>query len=154
MDDINRWKSQGLGQGEPAAYKPWIDVRSFSSKGRVSRAPGVTTGREHHLLSDNEDNFCLIADYAKSVVDIREQFPLLPEEHTQRIAGHLGICHPRYPNSKTMMVMTTDFLLTIIDDHGKHSFIAVSSRSSAGPTNEEWTWAVASNILHATQYPD
>lgn len=129
-DDISRWKGQGLGQGVSAAYKPWIDVRSFSSNGRVSRTPGTTTGREHHLLSDNEDNFCLIADYAKSVVDIREQFPLLPEEHTQRIAAYLGIRHPRYPNSKTPLVMTTDFLLTLIDDHGKNSSLAVSIKSA------------------------
>jgi hypothetical protein len=129
-DDINRWKGQGLGQGEGAAYKRWIDVRSFSSKGRVSRAPGITTGREHHLFSDNEDNFCLMADYAKNIVDIREQFPLLPEEHTQRIAAHLGIRHPRYPNSKTPMVMTTDFLVTMADCSLTHSFLAVSIKSA------------------------
>jgi hypothetical protein len=129
-NDINRWKGQGFGQGEGAAYKPWIDVRSFSSKGRVSRAPSITTGREHHLFSDNEDNFCLMADYAKNIVDIREQFPLLPEENTQRIAAHLGIRHPRYPNSGTPIVMTTDFLLTLADSRPKHSFLAVSIKSA------------------------
>jgi hypothetical protein len=78
-DDVNRWKAQGLGLGETAAYKPWIDVRCFSSKGRMSRPLGATTGRMHHLFSDNEDHFFLMADYAAAVLDIREQFPLFPK---------------------------------------------------------------------------
>jgi hypothetical protein len=130
QDDINRWKDQGLGQGEGNVYKPWIDVRSFSSKGRSSRAPGITTGRTHHVFSDNEDNFCLMADFAKNIVAIYEQFPLLPEEHTQRIATCLGIRHPRYPNSKTPLVMTTDFFLTRTNNQGKHSPLAVSVKSA------------------------
>ncbi|MGE5649288.1 TnsA endonuclease N-terminal domain-containing protein [Noviherbaspirillum sp. UKPF54] len=129
IEDIQRWKSQGLGQGEGENYKPWIDVRCFSSKGRSSRAPGITTGRTHHLFSDNEDDFCLMADYAQQVVDIREQFPLLPERATQTIAENLRIRHPRYPNSKTMLVMTTDFLLTIRNRVGDHRLVAYSIKS-------------------------
>jgi hypothetical protein len=129
-DDIKRWKSQGLGQGEGAAYRPWIDVRAFSSKGRASRAPGLTTGRTHHLLSDIEDKFCLLADYAPNTIDIREQFPLLPEESTQQIAHQLSILHPRYPNSKTPLVMTTDFLLTISDGTGTPAYLAVSIKKA------------------------
>lgn len=72
-DDVCRWKTQGLGLGEGSLYRPWIDVRCFSSKGRMSRPPGVTTGRMHHFFSDNESYFFLMADYAASVVDIREQ---------------------------------------------------------------------------------
>ncbi|HEY8099302.1 MAG TPA: TnsA endonuclease N-terminal domain-containing protein, partial [Burkholderiaceae bacterium] len=130
QDDINRWKGQGLGQGEGAAYRPWIDVRSFSSKGRCSRAPGITTGRIHHVFSDNEDDVCLMADFAKNIVAIHEQFPLFPEEHTQRIATCLGIRHPRYPNSKTPLVLTTDFFLTRTNNQGIHSPLAVSVKSA------------------------
>jgi hypothetical protein len=127
---ICRWKARALGQGEGSSYKPWIDVRSFSTKGRASRAPGLTAGRPHHVFSDNEDHFCLMADYAWNVVDIREQFPLFPEESTQKIAGDLHIRHPRYPNSKTMLIMTTDFLLTMADDTKHLTFAAFSIKSS------------------------
>lgn len=128
-DDVSRWKAQGLGLGETVSYKPWIDVRCFSSRGRMSRRPGVTTGRMHHLFSDNESFFFLMADYAADVVDIREQFPLFPESATQRIASSLEVRHPRYPGSRTPIVMTTDFLLTRIDRAGKRSLLAYSIKS-------------------------
>lgn len=128
-DDIYRWKAQGLGLGEDAAYKPWIDVRCFSSRGRMSRRPSVTTGRIHHLFSDNEDFFFLMADYAAAVVDIREQFPLFPESSTQDIALQLGVRHPKYPQSSTPVVMTTDFLLTVVNASGARSHAAWSIKS-------------------------
>ena len=129
-DDVARWKAQGLGLGEGAHYKPWIDVRCFSSRGRMSRRLGVTTGRVHHLFSDNESCFFLMADYAADVVDIREQFPLFPESATQRVASSLGVRHPSYPRSRTPIVMTTDFLLTRIDKAGKRSLVAFSIKSA------------------------
>jgi hypothetical protein len=129
-DDVARWKTQGLGVGEGAYYKPWIDVRCFSSRGRMSRRLGATTGRVHHLFSDNESCFFLMADYAADVVDIREQFPLFPESATQRVASSLGVRHPSYPRSRTPIVMTTDFLLTRIDKAGKRSLVAFSIKSA------------------------
>lgn len=128
-DDITRWKAQGLGLGEGAHYKPWIDVRCFSSRGRMSRRLGATTRRVHHLFSDNESFFFLLADHATRVVDIREQFPLFPESATQDIALSLGIRHPKYPGSATPTVMTTDFLLTVTSESGERSFVAYCIKS-------------------------
>ncbi|WP_229503660.1 TnsA endonuclease N-terminal domain-containing protein [Massilia putida] len=96
----------------------------------MSRRLGVTTGRVHHLFSDNESCFFLLADYAADVVDIREQFPLFPESATQRIASSLGVRHPHYPRSQTPIVMTTDFLLTKIDKLGKRFLLAFSIKSA------------------------
>jgi hypothetical protein len=84
----------------------------------------------HHLFSDNEDHFFLMADYATAVVDIREQFPLFPESSTQEIAQAMGARHPKYPYSTTQLVMTTDFLLTVIDKSGSRSSIACSLKSA------------------------
>lgn len=95
----------------------------------MSRRPGVTTGRMHHLFSDNESFFFLMADYAADVVDIREQFPLFPESATQSVASSLGVRHPSYPGSGTPIVITTDFLLTRIDKDDKRSFVAYSVKS-------------------------
>lgn len=96
----------------------------------MSRRPGTTTRRMHHLFSDNEDHFFLMADYAAGVVDIREQFPLFPESSTQEIAQSMGCQHPKYPYSTTPLVMTTDFLLTVIEKSGSHSLIAWSLKST------------------------
>lgn len=96
----------------------------------MSRRPGVTTRRMHHLFSDNEDYFFLMADFANTVVDIREQFPLFPECATQEIAQSMGVRHPKYPYSTTQLVLTTDFLLTVIDKSGARSLVAWSLKSA------------------------
>ncbi|MGP7816533.1 TnsA endonuclease N-terminal domain-containing protein [Niallia sp. 01092] len=52
-------------------------------------------------------------EYSGFIVDIREQFPLLPIEETIIIAEELGIKHPTDPNTGEPVVMTTDFLVTV-----------------------------------------
>ena len=47
------------------------------------------------------------------MLDIREQFPLLPLSETEEIAAALGYKHPRAPGGACDEVMTTDFLLTV-----------------------------------------
>jgi hypothetical protein len=47
------------------------------------------------------------------VVDIREQFPLLPRDETMAIAKRCGFAHPADPGTKCLVVMTTDFLITV-----------------------------------------
>lgn len=46
------------------------------------------------------------------IIDIREQFPL-NRELTYKIAGEKGINHPICRETDTLIVMTTDFLITI-----------------------------------------
>ncbi|SCW55867.1 TnsA endonuclease N terminal [Ralstonia sp. UNCCL144] len=82
------------------------------------------------MLSDNELHFFLYADFAKEVVDIREQFPLFPQEETAKLAEDLGISHPRYPGTSTLTVITTDFLLTIRHPEGNLEYSAYSIKSS------------------------
>ena len=103
---------EGRGSGKGPDYKPWITIHDLASKGVVSRVPGRTTGRIHHLLSKNETAFFYILDASEKAVDIREQFPLLPVIETVEIAERLGIRHPRDPVSKYPYVMTTDFVIT------------------------------------------
>jgi hypothetical protein len=55
----------------------------------------------------------LIYDLMMRVLDIREQFPLLPLEETLEIARMLGIKHPTDPATGYPVVMTTDFLLKV-----------------------------------------
>lgn len=131
MADLERWQAAGLGQGTGCNYRPWLSIRDVSSKGRKSRPGGFTTGRTHHLLSDNEHHFFLFADFAEHVVDIREQFPLFSLAETQQLALELGIRHPRYPGTTTPTVLTTDFVLTVKGPRGELLQRAYSVKSSS-----------------------
>ncbi|CAM5186253.1 transposase [Lysinibacillus sphaericus] len=108
-----KWIKEGRGSGVGADYKPWLNIQDVSSKGRSTRLKGIKTNRQHEFLSDLERNHFYLTEYSDSVVDIREQFPLLPLEETIVIADELGLKHPTDPKTNEPVVMTTDFLLTV-----------------------------------------
>jgi hypothetical protein len=116
--DIDKKIKNGKGLGEGNEYKPWITIQDFPSSGRVSRIRGITTGRQHEFLSDLERNYFYYLEFSDKVIDIREQFPLLPLEETILIAKELGIKHPSHPQTKEPIVITTDFLITIKEPLG------------------------------------
>ncbi len=110
---------EGKGIGKGKEYKPWILIQDIPSTGRVSRIKGITTQRQHELLSDLERNYFYYLDFSDNVIDIREQYPLLPVEETILIANELGIEHPKHPKTKENIIMTTDFLITVQNLDGK-----------------------------------
>ncbi len=107
------------------AYKPFVFVRDVPSIGASNTVKSWATGRNHHYLSRQEFKVHLVAEYCSSILDIREQFALLPWDETQSIARQLGIKHPRYPATTTPTVITTDLLLTMKRPDGME-LIAVS----------------------------
>lgn len=123
---IERMLAEGRGQGSGADYKPWIEVAEVSSGGRSRRVWSSKTGRTHHLLSDVEYDLFLVCEWAKNVVDIREQYPL-PRDLTQTIAQELRIRHPTYPGTNIPAVMTVDFLLTL-QVNGKKTVMALNAK--------------------------
>jgi len=114
-EDYDRALQQGFGLGELRSYKPWIRVQDVPSHGQSSKIPGIKIDRPHHLLSNNEKNMFFFIEREKTVVDIREQFPLLPLDLTIRIANELGIKHPVTRKGRVPAVRTIDFLLTLED---------------------------------------
>lgn len=110
---IEKWIKEGRGSGIGSEYKPWLKIQDVPSLGRSTRLKGIKTNRQHEFLSDLERNYFYITEYSDLVIDIREQFPLLPLEETIVIADELGIKHPTNPKTGEPIVMTTDFLLTI-----------------------------------------
>ena len=122
----HRLISEGRGQGTGAEYKPWITIHDFASKGICSRVWGRTAGRIHHLMSKNETAFFYILDASEKVLDIREQYPLLPVTETVEIADELGIRHPRDSVSKYPYVMTSDFVITTTQGYAVRSVKMVS----------------------------
>lgn len=125
---IERRIKQGRGQGEGIHYIPWIKVHEISSLGRSHKVPGNKIARTHHLLSDLEWKYFLIAEFSRDIVDIREQFPLLPRQSTIDTATQLGIRYPVYPTTIVPVVMTTDFLLTVVDARGNPYLVARSTK--------------------------
>lgn len=115
---VEKWIKEGRGSGIGAEYKPWLNIQDVSSLGRSTRLKGIKTGRQHEFLSDLERNYFYLTEFSDSVVDIREQYPLLPLEETLVIADELGIKHPADSKTNEPIVMTTDFLLTVNKGEG------------------------------------
>jgi hypothetical protein len=122
--DIERHIANGFGAGAGADYVPWLRVQDVPSMGRSWKIQGVKIDRIHHLLSDLERAYFLLCEFSEDVVDIREQYPLLPVESTQAIARATGVRYPRYKSTSVPLVMTTDFLLTVKQPNGDLKSIA------------------------------
>jgi hypothetical protein len=105
---------EGRGKGRLANYSPWLHIQDVASRGLVTRIRGWKSGRVHHLLSLLELRCLYALDWRTEVVDIREQYPLLSQEETMAIAADCGIKHPADPRTKYPIVMTTDFVATVI----------------------------------------
>ena len=111
-DKIVRYYVEGRGNGELSNYKPWLTIQDVPSTGRVHRLKGWKTNRIHHLLSDLERDYFYLLDWTEDVIDIREQYPL-DREKTVQIAEKKQINHPVDSTTRTPIVCTTDFLVTI-----------------------------------------
>lgn len=108
---FKQYLKEGRGQGTGASYIPWHKVQDFNSSGVTSRGPGWKTGREHQLFSDHETNYFYNLEWEDSVIDIREQYPLLDLELAMKIAENIGV---KYPNKQGFpWVLTTDFLIDV-----------------------------------------
>ena len=95
---IQRKIKEGRGQGHFSEYKPWLTVHDVPSIGIVTRILGWKSGRLHHYLSEHfELAHHYQMEWSEQVIDIREQFPLLPLDKTLYIAQKLGIKHPTDP---------------------------------------------------------
>ncbi|WP_394245202.1 TnsA endonuclease N-terminal domain-containing protein [Vibrio astriarenae] len=115
LADFKRALKQKYGLGEGSDYKPWIRVQDVRSIGNSGKIDGIKTGRTHHTLSEQESCFFYLAEFSNSVIDIREQFPLLPLTLSLKIAQLLDVDHPKDKFTKDPIIMTTDFLLTCSD---------------------------------------
>ncbi|MCQ4282240.1 MULTISPECIES: TnsA endonuclease N-terminal domain-containing protein [Stutzerimonas] len=124
QSDIDRHIEKGFGQGSLEHYVPWLRVQDVPSHGRSRKIHGAKVNRLHHLLSDLEYGYLLLLEFSESVIDIREQYPLLPQSAAQSIANSLNIAYPVYPGTKVPFVMTTDFLVTLRQPDGSERLVA------------------------------
>lgn len=120
---LKKYISEGRGQGLGKDYKPWITIHDFPSDGFSSRQPGWKSNRVCHFLSNNELRYFYLLEWADDVTDIREQYPMNLED-TMRIADKLGIKHPQNNKNDVPYVMTSDFMITVVNQDGKETSIA------------------------------
>jgi hypothetical protein len=137
QQDIERHIANGFGGGAGASYVPWLRVQDVPSRGRSHKIQGVKVERVHHLLSDLERAYLLICEFSEDVVDIREQYPLLPQESAQAIAASIGVRYPKYPKTTLPYVMTTDFLLTVRESNGSFKSVARTVKYRANLEGKE-----------------
>lgn len=116
QEKFDSYLNEGLGQGEGKNYKPWITVRTVSSKGKSSRPPSWKANRAHQLLSNHETRLFYLFEWSDEIVDIREQFPLLKLDLAMEIADEIGWKYPRHAKTNFPYVLTTDFMLTVKRD--------------------------------------
>lgn len=105
---------EGRGSGREENYMPWLKIHEVPSEGLSSRIVGWKIRRIYQFMSNLERDYFFIAQWEDSVIDIREQFPLLPLEETILIAKELSIKHPTINKLQGQeVVLTTDFVITI-----------------------------------------
>lgn len=112
---------QKRGQGTGKDYNPWIHIQEMSSKGTKEILNDWKTGRQVHLLSQNEVRWYYILRWNDDVLDIREQFPLELEK-TLDIAEAMGVKHPKDRHTH----MTTDMLVTYRNEKNERFYRAYS----------------------------
>ena len=115
QEKLKRYLKEGRGQGTGANYQPWTKISDFSSIGRASRIHGLKTHRIHHLHSDIQLRAFLIFEWCDRVVDIRESFPLLDVLEVIDEKKDLRFDKFRDKETGTPLVITTNFLLTTLD---------------------------------------
>jgi len=129
FDDFQRALKNKYGIGEGTTYKHWLRAQDVPSEGSSAKIKGIKIDRKHHTLSEGETAFFYLAEFRDDVIDIREQFPLLPIDLSIRIANQLGLKHPTIPDSKCLNLMTTDFVLTCSNQEKGIWYEAISVKS-------------------------
>lgn len=123
---LNRWIKEGRGQGEGKEYKPWLTVQDFPSMGRVTRVFGWTTQRIHHFFSDTQLKYFYLLDWEEKVIDIREHYPLIDLEVVLNDISDLRLDKFIDRKTKETYILTTTFLITLLNSDGQKSFAARS----------------------------
>ena len=124
---IQDWIAEGRGAGRNGAYRPWYRVQNVRGGGiRRQLESHITGDRNVHVLSGLESNCFWIVEWWPNVVDIREQFPLLPLESTLTIAKELKVEPHTDPQSGLPIVATTDLLVTTLENgQEKHHALTI-----------------------------
>lgn len=116
---IAHWSGERTGP----YYEPFLNIQNTPSHGHRYRPYCHITERVHHLLSSWEFRLFLILEHLSSTIDIREQYALLPLNEAIEIADALGVRYPLYPGTDIPVVLTSDFVVTARNEHGRFEYV-------------------------------
>ena len=123
---------------KPWNYKPWLHTRDCR-RGHGTRhiiRDLFYIYRLIYLMSDLEKKVYYTLRTRLDVIEIFEQYPLLPISETEEICNIKHISHPRKPGSKKNNTMTTDFLILKKNTDGKVKFVACAVKPSSQLKNK------------------
>lgn len=117
----------------PQNYIPWIKTRDcFRGDGTRHLIPDLYhTKRIIHLMSNIEKDVYYTLRSNINVIELFEQFPLLPLGKTEELCDKYDIRHPNHPWKKNNIVMTTDFLIMVKGKDGKKKWKACAVKQSS-----------------------
>jgi len=99
--------------------------------GRATRVFGYKTQRIHHFFSDLQLKYFYLLEWEEKVVDIREHFPLLDWEETITDKDNLKLDKFKDKETRVPYVLSTTFLITIVDEQGNKRLIARSVKNAS-----------------------
>jgi hypothetical protein len=101
-------KGRGVGRG--VQYKSWLKIKDVPSQGTSSSVRGICIERPYHALSQLETIYLYLTERKQSVIDIREQWPILDIDRTLQLCEERGVRHAY--NGPYPEPFTIDFLVT------------------------------------------
>ncbi|MFT4145246.1 MAG: TnsA endonuclease N-terminal domain-containing protein [Mobilitalea sp.] len=134
ISDIGRLR-QKRGQinlQHPEKYLPWLFTRDcHRGEGTRHLLPDIyNENRVLHLMSDLEKQIYYMLRTRDEIVEIFEQYPLLPISATEEICNRYNIVHPAYPRNNHV-VMTTDLLLIVKSNNNEMTYVACAVKPSS-----------------------
>lgn len=126
-----KFLEEGRGQGEGSNYKPWLTINDYPSLGRATRIHGWKTKRIHHFFTDLQTRYFYILEWAESVLDIRESFPLLKAEEV--ISDKTGLNFGAFKDKQSGFpyTLSTTFLITVQKKEGGLKYVARSVKAAS-----------------------
>jgi hypothetical protein len=117
----------------PENYIPWILAgECLKGDGTRYQIPDLYyPSRTIHLMSGLEKDIYYKLRGSSYVLELFEQYPLLPLGKTELLCNQTDVRHPRHPITKKNVAMTTDFLLIIKDRNGIKRWIACAVKQSS-----------------------
>ena len=124
---IRKWIKELNPDARGADYQPALKVRDVPSLGRSSMSLGLKSRHVHQYLSDLEYYIHVLAERERLVVDLLDQYPVLPREDGVLIAFERGFKPVCYPGTTVPIVFTTD-LVPICMEGGSELLLPISAK--------------------------
>jgi len=128
---LKRFLAEGRGQGERENYRPWLTVMDIPSRGRASRVFSRKCNRVVHLLTDTQLRYFYLLEWDESILDIKEQFPLLDVETIVDQMDESLLKRLKDPKTEVPHVITTTFVITARDQQGREIQYARAIKDAA-----------------------